>query len=731
MKPEVSAKVLGIFFQQLARKGLPAEELAAGTGWPVARLQTTGEWMDWATFAVFMGNVGRVFTPEEIVSIGGDFLRSVPMRHVGVIARAMFTAPEFFRWLFDGKDGSGSQGFRCLRATFEVQDPQRLRLTLELPEGYPRPPEFFLTCKGNFAEMPRLLGLPPAGVELELTPRGAVFLVALPLEGGLFGRVKRLITRPFAARAAGEELKNAHRALLIKFQELEGARAELAAHAARLERTVAERTEQLRESLVKVTEADRQKSEFFATASHELRTPLTLMLAPLESLLELPALPGEIRSELTRVLRSGYRLLKVINDVLDLARVESGRLRLRREPTDLRRIVEECCRAWRSEEAGRQVTLALEAPAPLPLVADPARLEQVVLNLISNAVKNSPDGAQVRLTARAASGGVELLVDREGAGLDAEDLPRFFDRFTQANGPGSRRYLSSGLGLALVREFIELHEGHAEVKSGPGERVIARVWLPLGPSTLLEAPAEVPRPDRAAMLQYELSSALDSAAAPAPEESSDDKPLLLIAEDSADMRHSLARCLRNDFQILEAVDGAQALQLARERLPDLVLSDIMMPELDGLELCQALKADPSTMTTPVVLLTARVDLEDRLAGFEGGADDYVVKPFHPAELRARLHSQLRLRRLSERVAHSEKLAALGTLVAGVAHEVRNPLNGLINSLGPLKQSLSGASPEVSELLDLAIESSKRVDHISGQLLRQAQVGDHTRVSVDL
>jgi signal transduction histidine kinase len=218
---------------------------------------------------------------------------------------------------------------------------------------------------------------------------------------------------------------------------------------------------------------------------------------------------------------------------------------------------------------------------------------------------------------------------------------------------------------------------------------------------------------------------------PQPIRRQDGRPLLLIAEDNADLRRLLVRNLRDEYEILETANGLEALRLARKELPRIVLSDLMMPELDGFQLCKALKEAPETMGIPFILLTARADMEGKLTGLRAGADDYVIKPFHLEEVRARLRAQLRMASLAEAVSQRERLASLGVLVAGVAHEIRNPLNGIINSLQPLKEMLSDSSDAAGKLLDLALASAHRVDEISLQLLQQARPVDGYRSEVDL
>ncbi|HYV46312.1 MAG TPA: response regulator, partial [Myxococcaceae bacterium] len=470
-------------------------------------------------------------------------------------------------------------------------------------------------------------------------------------------------------------------------------------------RELSQTTAKLSQSVFRLTEMDEQKTQFFANASHELRTPLTLMLLPVESLLSSPGLPPEGREKLDGVLRGGYRLLKLINDLLDLSKIEAGKMQLRMGTVDLAKLLEDVVRPWQPVLSRRGVALELQVPQTLPLVADGERLEQVALNLVSNAVKHVPDGGRLVIGA-VQDAVVRFWVENSGEGLDPAEVDQIFERFGQSSKARGRRFGTTGLGLPLVKDLVELHSGSIMVDNEPGKRVRFLVRLPI--RQVFEVPHQAtPRPSRTELRQYEIDSQAVTPRPPRPtappkEETGTERPVLLLVEDNEDLRVFLSQALQDDYQVIEASDGAAALKLARERRPDIVLSDLMMPEMDGMDLCRALKADPQTSGAPFVLLTARSDLTTKLEGLDTGADDFLVKPFHLSEVQGRLRTQLRIRRMSEQLSHAEKLVALGTVVAGVAHEVRNPLNGIINALIPVKEMVGGSAPEVAELVELAL-----------------------------
>jgi len=854
---EVSCRVTDVFFRALERKHVSPERLTVGTGYGVLHLRSKNQRIDWDAFVRFMTNAGQIWTPDELSELGEEFLRSPYIKPFTYVARMLFDAVGFYRWVFTKNAGAGYQMFACLDSVLTQTGPRTLELEVRIREGYRRCPEFFYVGLGCYRAMPTMLGLPAA--EVQIIPLGqlARYVIQVPPGGGTLARIRNALVAPFAARSLAANLKEANESLEQRFRELEAVREELSRNAAQLhtineagkelsqhtelgtlgdavahllysrfgctglrlwlarspgdplvivreaghregphrswdlsigselmgridawrfndqeaalfegltpflaialnnartfamvkrqqaelEQRVQERTRELSQTTAKLaqsvhqlTEMDEQKTQFFANASHELRTPLTLMLLPVESLLSSPGLAPDGREKLDGVLRGGYRLLKLINDLLDLSKIEAGKMQLRMGTVDLAKLLDEVARPWRAMLSRRDVSLDLQLPPGLPLVADGERLEQVALNLVSNAVKHVPDGGRLLIGA-AQDQFVRLWVENSGDGIDPGEVDQIFERFGQSSKAKGRRFGTTGLGLPLVKDLVELHSGTIHVHNEPGKRVRFEVKLPI--RTASDVPnLATPRPSRTELRQYEIDSQVVTPRAPrsAPPPKDDaaaERPVLLLVEDNSDLRAFLNQALHDDYQVVEASDGAAALKLAKEKRPDIVLSDLMMPEMDGMELCRALKADPQTSGAPFVLLTARSDLTTKLEGLDTGADDFLVKPFHLSEVQGRLRTQLRIRKMSEQLAHAEKLVALGTVVAGVAHEVRNPLNGIINALIPVKEMVGGDAPEVVELVELALGAARRVELLTLRLLQQVRAGEATQTDVDV
>ncbi len=504
-------------------------------------------------------------------------------------------------------------------------------------------------------------------------------------------------------------------------------------------------TEDLQDALEKLKELDRLKSKFFANISHELRTPLTLITAPIEELAREATNPAHLRH--LRVIRANaHRLLRLIDDLLELSRVDTGGLRLNLAEVDVGSIAATVCE--NSHPAAMAAGLRLEftaAPTPRRVVGDAHRLEMVVTNLLGNALKFTPRGGEIRVDVRDDEARVTITVADTGEGIDPGALEHVFERFFQVSSDERRRSGGVGIGLALAKELVELHGGTIGVESVLGEGTAFTVSLPYGtghirPEVVERRQRFVPEQDRGRRTS-DPEPAVDitpsDAALPAlggPDDSGEmlvfgagQRPRLLVAEDNREMREFIAGLLEDKFDVTTAEDGDAAWERVVADHPDLVISDVMMPGRSGTELCRAIKSDPALRAIPVILLTARSGSEATLEGYAHGADDFVPKPFHPRVLLARVYAQLKLRILALQLADREKLAVVGTLAAGILHEVRNPVNALVNAARVLAGGK--ASAEVSaKLLDVIQDAARRIHEITAALESHARPADASTAS---
>ena len=408
-----------------------------------------------------------------------------------------------------------------------------------------------------------------------------------------------------------------------------------------------------------LADIDRAKTAFFSNVSHEFRTPLTLMLGPLEDRLASVGLPAEIRADLEVVHRNGVRLLRLVNTLLDFSRIEAGRVDAVYEPTDLATYTAELASVFRSaiERAGLRLVVDCP-PLSAPVYVDREMWEKIVLNLLSNAFKFTFEG-EITVSMRQSDDGVALCVRDTGVGIAPEELPHVFERFHRVRGAQSRTHEGTGIGLALVQELVRLHRGEISASSQVNRGSIFTVVIPRGS-------AHVP-PDRIGAARSRVSTA--TAVAPYVAETLSWVPddvvpdtdrakdalietsgaRVLLADDNADMREYVRGLLARHWAVEAVADGRAALEAARSRVPDLILTDVMMPGLDGFELLRELRADPTTREIPVILLSARAGEESRVEGLEAGADDYLIKPFSARELLAHVDAHLKLKSLRERL----------------------------------------------------------------------------------
>jgi signal transduction histidine kinase len=528
-------------------------------------------------------------------------------------------------------------------------------------------------------------------------------------------------------------------------------RAQLAAVARRESQgrqRLAKTSDDLQQALEKLQELDRLKSKFFANISHELRTPLTLILAPVEvvsSRLRDDFLKDQLRS----VTRNAERLLGLINDLLDLSKLDAGGLRLNLAEMDIRSVAASVHENSQPAAMAKSIVFELNIkPSEKKIWADAHRLEIVFTNLVSNAIKFTPEGGRVELRVRDLDAGVQVEVEDSGHGIPSEDLPRIFERFYQVNPTDRRREGGVGIGLALAKELVELHGGTVAADSEPGVFTKFTVLIPFGKEHIrpdvverrhqYEEPVDGGRraEDRPALVDVSLVGGLEGV--DELEEPMDPvifegsrRARILLVDDHDDVRDFIRKLVEPHYDLMVATNGREAWEMLHEDQPDLVVSDVMMPEVNGTELCRAIKGDPVLKSTPVILLTARVGSEATLEAYAHGADDFVAKPFHPRVLLARIRAQLKLRALGLQLAQQEKLAVVGTLAAGIVHEVGNPVNAVLNAARVLSQE--NTSEEVAKkLIEVIEDGAKRIEGITEALrshARPAEAGETSACDV--
>jgi signal transduction histidine kinase/DNA-binding response OmpR family regulator len=435
-----------------------------------------------------------------------------------------------------------------------------------------------------------------------------------------------------------------------------------------------ETTDKLQASNKKLKTLDELKTQFFANINHELRTPLTLMLAPLSPMIDgqMGRIGVKQKETIATIRQNGFKLLKLINNLLDLTKLEEGKMRLKIRTVDFVEYIKALLASVKPLTDRKKITLCFQHPSDvMNITLDPEHFEKVVLNLLSNAIKFTPEGGRITVYLEDRDKDITLIVEDTGIGLPADMLDSIFDRFSQVDGSLSRPHEGTGIGLSLAREIVRIHGGRIRVESElkKGSRFI--VVMLKGEAHFAEDVLDRRQADQPVSFKKRVTDAggprvqdiitdfrklqlvdleREEVAADLKERDKKHAYRLLVVDDNPEVLKLMKLLLSEEFDLDFATSGEGALVLLHDRAPDLVLSDVMMPGMDGQTLCRKIRSEDSLRHIPVILVTARSGSEMLAEGIEAGADDYIAKPFDSVELKARVRSLLRMRRAEAELA---------------------------------------------------------------------------------
>jgi len=657
-----------------------------------------------------------VLTPEyRIVAVSDAYARATKTKREAIVGRGLF---EVFP---DNPDDPTATGARNLRASLDRVRQQRLPDAMAVQQYDIRRPE-------------------SEGGGFEVRYWSPLNTPVFDAQGTLVNIIHRVedVTELVRLKQVGTERDKLTDELRAKAERMQTEVFLRAQEVAEANRRLQSANEELGRLYERSKELDELKTQFVANVSHELRTPLALILGPVERLLA-GSQDERMRQDLGLILRNARQLLKQVNDLLDVSKLEAGKTSLQYAETDLAGLVRLTAGQFESFAQERGIRLAIEAADAVEGQVDPEKFQRVVLNLLSNAFKFTPQGGAIRCTLRLdeTAGQVVLEVADSGVGIPPEHRAAVFDRFRQLEGGATRRQGGSGLGLAIVRDLVELHRGTVAIGDALEGGALFTVAIP---SRASAGASIAPTAVDAAVLRDAVEQATaefrvtPEAESPVPTEDADDWPLVLVIDDNVEMNRFVRESLAPVYRTVSATNGKDGLRQALDLRPDLILSDVMMPELSGADLVRELRGRPDLATTPVLLVTAKADEQLRVDMLRAGANDFVMKPFSVDELLARTRNLVqaklatgKLERLTTELESANRAARevsrlKSEFLANMSHELRTPLNAVIGFAEMLYDGKAGpVSARQQEFLDDILTGARHLLQLINDVLDLSKV----------
>ncbi len=750
----VSCQALQVFYGFVESRGESRVVLQQGLPYSREYLNKSGNWVTYGTMLEIERRTAALFAdePDLFFRVGHSVGETRSLGFLRVISRALLSPWSVYRRI---PGLMRRYLFRFFSAEYEQVAWNKLRGTYRFDEDCPPSEAFLETARGVLTSVPLIVGAPPA--EVRVTRESDLvftFDVTVRQWRGLgpyvHSHVVELATwrrrRIEAGQDAVSHLESANLQLQEKIDALTIAKAELEELRDSLAQRVRERTAELEvsraalaDTVSRLEQAHRAKDAFFTGVSHQLKTPLQLILGPLDAATSALAEADEQGSAASAYISAArgktVGLQRLVAEILDSAKLDSGRMPLEMVDFDIGALVAKTCADLAPLAERKRMVWKVEVPdAACAARADRKLVARALVNLVENAVKYADDEDEVCVRLRDAGDGWTIEVADTGPGIPADQQATVFERFARATDARGRTIEGSGIGLAMVREIAEQHGGGVELHSEVGKGSTFSLAIPKQPTggggadgrpATSDMPTDVEDVVTAETLQALMPSESARPAAHLTDGELTSGRRVLIVEDHDELRAFLVGEIGKRHGVLAAADGVQGLEMARSKLPDLVLTDVMMPRMNGYELCRELKADPSTRNVPVILITARHGVEAAIDGFSAQADDFVPKPFALPELLARIETQLRLRALTTTLIRAEKQNMLGLLSAGIAHEVLNPVNAVVNSVPHVRKYIEAINDNrkprldadtCGQLLDAIESAGHRIDDMVRSIL---------------